>query len=160
MKTDFFLPVILQILGVGIIIAEFVLPSGGLLTLTALTAFAYSLFHVFHDISPGVGMYFLAADIILIPMAVVIGMKLIANSPVTLRKTLAREDGAISQDPEWGVLTGKTGKAMTDLRPAGKAIIDDIRLDVVSTGDYIKKDSPVVVSAVSGNRIVVKAADR
>jgi membrane-bound ClpP family serine protease len=31
-----------------------------------------------------------------------------------------------------------------------------MRLDVVSTGDYIEKNSEIVVSDVSGNRIVVK----
>ncbi|MDM8524684.1 NfeD family protein [Desulfococcaceae bacterium HSG8] len=157
MNTDLILPIVLQLVGVAVIIAEFILPSAGLLTLTAIAAFGYSLFHVFYYISAQAGMFFVAADIIMIPLSVAMGIKMIARSPVTLRKSLTKEDGVTSQDLYLQALIGKPGKTLTDLRPAGKAVIDGVRLDVVSAGDYIGKDNSIMVSAVSGNRIVVKS---
>ncbi len=159
MNTNLILPIILQAVGVGVIIAEFVLPSGGLLTLAALGAFAYSLFYVFHHVSVEAGMYFVAADVMLIPVAVLIGIKLIVISPVTLRKSLKKENGIISQDPDIQALLGKAGETLTTLRPAGKARIEGRRRDVVSAGDYIEKGKMIVVSAVDGNRVVVRAKD-
>jgi membrane-bound serine protease (ClpP class) len=156
MNNNLLLPLILQAVGVAVIIAEFILPSAGLLTLTAIAAFAYSIFHVFYYISPEIGMYFIGADVIMIPIAIVVGMKLIAKSPVTLRKALTKKNGVTSQDDDLQQMTGLTGTALTDLRPAGKAIIDGRRMDVVSSGDYIEKGASVVVSAVNGNRVVVK----
>ncbi len=159
MDSKLLLPIILQVLGVGVVIAEFLLPSGGLLMLTAVGAFGYSLYYVFVHISAETGMYFIAADAILIPLSVVVGIKLISKSRVTLRKSLTKESGVSSQDAMMELLTGKIGTALTDLRPAGKAFIAGRRMDVVTTGDYIVKGSPISVTGVSGNRIVVRAAE-
>ncbi len=50
---------------------------------------------------------------------------------------------------------GKTGKALTFLRPAGTAIFDGKRLDVVTVGDFIEKDTEIFIVRIDGNRIVV-----
>jgi membrane-bound ClpP family serine protease len=42
------------------------------------------------------------------------------------------------------------------LRPSGTADFSGVRLDVVSDGDFIPKDSKVVISKVEGHRIVVR----
>jgi len=55
-------------------------------------------------------------------------------------------------------LVGKTGKALTMLRPAGRAEIDGHAVDVVTNGDYIPEGTAVKVSEVTGNRIVVERA--
>lgn len=52
-------------------------------------------------------------------------------------------------------LIGKTGEAVTILRPAGMAIIDGQRVDVVTQGDYIEKGTRIRVIEVQGNVNVV-----
>jgi membrane-bound serine protease (ClpP class) len=42
------------------------------------------------------------------------------------------------------------------LRPAGKAIIEGHRMDVVSEGEFIEADSEIVVVAVEGGRVVIR----
>ena len=49
----------------------------------------------------------------------------------------------------------KEGIAQTVLRPAGFALIDGERVDVVSQGEMIQKGESVKVIEVEGNRIVV-----
>ncbi len=90
---EFFIPVVLQLAGVLIIIAEIILPSGGLLSLVAVGLFGYSLFIVFHDISTMAGTYFVLADLIIIPALLALGLKILARSPATLRETLSSESG-------------------------------------------------------------------
>ena len=97
MSNTLVLPIILQLVGVAIIIAESILPSGGILSLVALAVFGYSLFTVFSEISVAAGFVFVAADLILIPVLVIVGLKLMAKSPVTLRTTLSSEDGVSVQ---------------------------------------------------------------
>lgn len=150
------LPIILQLLGVIVIIAEFILPSMGLLTAVALGLFGYSLYVVFTDVSTMAGFVFVVIDICLIPVFVVVGMKLLAASPVTLRSSLTGSSDGRSQPPEWAQLVGATGEAVTDLHPAGSALINRKRYDVVSQGSYIQKGSGLLVVSVEGNRIVVK----
>jgi membrane-bound serine protease (ClpP class) len=51
---------------------------------------------------------------------------------------------------------GKSGTAVTPLRPAGLAYLDGERVDVVSEGDFIEAGQPIDVLRVDGNRIVVR----
>ena len=50
----------------------------------------------------------------------------------------------------------QTGSTYTDLRPSGKAVIGEDRVDVVTEGAFIEKDRPVKVVAVEGKRVVVR----
>jgi len=159
MNEHIILPIILQLAGVLVVIAEIILPSGGILSILAAGVFGYSLFMVFSDISKTTGMVFLAADIILIPVLVIVGLKMLARSPATLRKTLSREEGVSSQSPELDDHLDAEGRAITDLRPAGMALINGKRTDVVTRGEYIDRDTEIRVTAVTGNQIVVRKKD-
>jgi len=149
------LPIILQVIGLLVIIVEIIIPSGGLLGILALGLFGYSLYDVFTNISSSAGMTFVVSDIICIPIVILFGFKLLAKSPVTLRKSLSSENGVVAQSAEIEHFVGKEGIAFTDLRPSGIAMIEDQRLDVVTEGKYLNKDTKVVVVSVSGNQIIV-----
>jgi membrane-bound serine protease (ClpP class) len=60
-------------------------------------------------------------------------------------------------DPEQEKLVGKVGVSHTPLRPAGIAIVDGQRLDVVTRGERIPANQAVRVIEVEGNRVVVTA---
>ena len=53
-------------------------------------------------------------------------------------------------------LLERTGTALTPLRPAGTAVIDGKRVDVVTEGQMIERGTPVRVIAVEGLRVVVR----
>ena len=53
-------------------------------------------------------------------------------------------------------LIGKNGKALTDLRPSGTALIENSRIDVVTSGEYINKGSNILVISEEGSKIVVQ----
>ena len=159
MNDRLLLPIILQLVGVVVIIAEIILPSGGILSIVALSVFGYSLYIAFSEKSKTVGFAFVAADLVLIPVLVIVGLKLLARSPVTLRKTLSRKEGVSSQSSELGSYIDMQGTAVTDLRPAGKAVINGKRVDVVTRGEYLEKDSAIIVTAVTGNQIIVRKKD-
>jgi len=153
---EFLLPVTLQLAGVIIIIAEIFLPSGGMLSLAAAGLFGYSLFILFHDISTTAGIYFVVADLFMIPILVGVGLKILARSPATLRETLSSKAGVVSHSPALKNFMGREGRSVTALHPAGTAIIDGKRVDVVSRGEYIEKDRDLVVVDVTGNQIIVR----
>jgi len=56
-------------------------------------------------------------------------------------------------DRQW---LGRTGTALSPMRPAGIAEIDGARVDVVSDGGFIDAGTPVKVTRVDGNRIVIR----
>lgn len=53
-------------------------------------------------------------------------------------------------------LLEQTGTALTPLRPAGTAVIEGKRVDVVTEGQMIERGAPVRVVAVEGLRVVVR----
>jgi membrane-bound ClpP family serine protease len=55
-------------------------------------------------------------------------------------------------------LLGQPGSAATRLAPSGKALIGDELVDVITAGEFIDRDAPVVVVEVRGNRVVVTSA--
>jgi membrane-bound serine protease (ClpP class) len=159
MFVKMILPIVLQLLGIAVIIAEFIIPSMGILTAVALGLFGYSLYYVFTQISSFAGFVFVIIDICMIPVLIIVGIKLLAASPVTLRSALTAKNGGQSQPPEWDTLIGLSGNALTNLRPSGSALFNGKRYDVVSRGDFIDKGTTVTVVSVDGNRIVVKCQD-
>lgn len=55
-------------------------------------------------------------------------------------------------------LLGRHGVAASPLHPAGIALIDGLRVDVVSNGTLIDAGQSIIVDRVDGNRVVVRAA--
>lgn len=60
-------------------------------------------------------------------------------------------------DVEKPELLNQTGSALTNLRPAGTAVINGRRIDVVTEGSMIERGTAVKVVAVEGMRVVVRA---
>jgi membrane-bound serine protease (ClpP class) len=60
-------------------------------------------------------------------------------------------------DAERTELLGRSGTALTTLRPSGTAVIDGRRVDVVTEGGLIEAGTPVKVIAIEGMRTVVRA---
>lgn len=59
-----------------------------------------------------------------------------------------------TEQPE---LLHQAGTAFTQLRPAGTALINGKRVDVVTEGQLIERGAPIQVVAVEGMRVVVRA---
>ena len=74
---------------------------------------------------------------------------------MVLKDATTTEEGYVSNVNRVELL-GKIGTALTPLRPAGIAYIDDERVDVVTEGSFIDQDSDVIVVKVEGSRIVVR----
>src|SRR5690606_17678313 len=74
-------------------------------------------------------------------------------SRLSLGEQLSGDQGYVaSSHPR--ELVGRTGRAVTPLRPAGTAEIDGRRWDVVTEGSFVEAGRPVRVVAVEGLRIV------
>jgi membrane-bound serine protease (ClpP class) len=62
-----------------------------------------------------------------------------------------------SIDPEKHHLQGKTGKAMTDLRPSGKIIIDSEVYDALANTGYIERGKTVRVMKIENMQVYVES---
>ena len=156
MNSDWTIPLIFQLAGVVVLMAEVLLPSGGVLSIIAAGLFVYSIYLAFTSISFDAGVMLIMADIIMLPILAIIGLKALGRSPLALKSSLLKSDGVVSYDEKLSDLVGKEGVAVTNLRPSGTVRIENRRIDVVTRGDFIEKGAAVDVVKVEGSRVVVK----
>lgn len=81
--------------------------------------------------------------------------KLLFLNRFILDEEISTEKGYVAKESELSLL-GKQLVAFTDLRPAGIALLNDEKYDVVTEGEFINKGTNVVVTHVEGMRIVVR----
>ena len=90
-------------------------------------------------------------------LLIVIGLGTLTLKYFVLRTELGSDEGYNSAAAEdYSEYLGQTGVALTVLRPAGTAMIENKRLDVVSVGDFIEVDVPIQVVNVEGSKIMVE----
>ena len=84
-------------------------------------------------------------------------IRVFPRTPMGKALTL-RKDGHDFKDAAAApsVVAGLTGIAHTDLRPAGLALLNGQRTDVVSEAGYISAGTSITVVRVEGHRIVVR----
>lgn len=152
--------VLLLVLGLGLIVAEIFFPSLGLLSVLATGAIVAAVVMAFQE-SNALGVRFLVAIAVLVPLTIVLGFKVFPRSPIGKRMVVNGPSFAATQgsDPRQSELLGKQGTVETDCRPAGMARLDGRRIDVVTRGEYIDAGVSVRVVDVQGNRVVVARAE-
>ncbi len=95
-----------------------------------------------------------------IPIAI-ISLSLIRETPIgnvfILKTSQNSNDGFQAMPQELTTLIGKSGKTITPLRPAGIALIDGHRVDIVTRGEFVDKETEIEVILVEGNRVVVRS---
>lgn len=79
-------------------------------------------------------------------------------SGVYLERATESEAGYLSA-PQREDLVGRTGRALTDLRPSGTVTIDGERIDVVTEGPWVEEGEEVVVLRAESYRHVVRKAE-
>ncbi|MCG8642846.1 MAG: serine protease [Desulfobacterales bacterium] len=149
-------PALLQVLGIFVIIAEIFIPSLGLLSVIAVAIFGYSLYLVFTTISTTAGIVVTGIDLVVVPIIIYAGIRMLGESSLSLKSELSASEGVASQKKEMETCLGMEGEAVTDLRPAGMAVIGQNRLDVVTDGEYVDAGTRVAVVRVTGNQIIVE----
>lgn len=149
--------IVLLALGIILIILEFFV-AGGILgffgvasIIVALLMSGYKLSHM----TMSVAIALVAAIVVAVILYKWIGTEKGIFKKLILRDRTMSDKGYVSYEDR-SLLLGKEGITVTPLRPAGTALIDDQRLDVVSEGNFIEVDRKVVIIHVEGVRIVVR----
>lgn len=76
------------------------------------------------------------------------------GNPLVLDSRADKASGFSAND-NLEAFIGASGTALTELRPSGIALVNDRRLDVVTDGGFLEKDTPIVVTGVQGRRVIV-----
>ena len=151
---------ILTLLGLAFLIAEMFLPGFGVSGISGVLCLIAVCVIQFATNKPTTAILItvvLGVILIVLMLFFMHSLKngLLFRSPIVLKDQIDVE----AVKPSTGDLTtliGKTGTALTPLRPSGTVMIDGERYSVVTQATFIEKGSTVTVLSVDGPKITVE----
>ena len=155
---DWILIPALILLGLGLLAVDFYLPGfvlgtiGVILMLVAVVVFHEQTQSIYGTVALLIG------ELVLSIVVATAAIKLVPQTAFGRKMILSHDQtGQRAQGTEHNQnLVGQQGVAQTVLRPAGMAVLDGKRHDVVAESGMIEPGSPIQVIAVDQNRIVVR----
>jgi membrane-bound serine protease (ClpP class) len=144
----------LLLVGAVLLALETVLPGliAGLVGFGCLVA---GIVLAYGDFGPATGNLVLGIVVAGLVGGTLAWIKWLPNSRMARRFISSGRVGDLGLDRS--NLIHRTGKAVTNLRPSGMAVIDKARVDVVTEGQLIEKGTPIQVIAVEGLRVIVRS---
>jgi membrane-bound serine protease (ClpP class) len=154
------LSMLVFLLGIIALVLEiFILPGFGVAGITGIILIAWGILLLAVDFTQATQALLLA--LVATVAVFFFGLRFFKRFNLWQRLTLGtkqyKEAGYTAPQSDLIMHTGKTGKAVTPLRPSGIAEVFGQRLDVVTEGEFIPAGTEVEVVRVEGARIVVRA---
>lgn len=149
---------VLAILGLfGILWELHVVPGHGLPGILGAVALFFAVLFAFGMPFFFVGIETIATAIVLTVIAFTLTVRAVPQNAWAHRLALVAAQGPeYVASADYRDLHGRTGTAVTYLRPAGIASIGGRRVDVLTEGEFIAQGTPVRVARVEGARIFVE----
>jgi membrane-bound serine protease (ClpP class) len=141
----------LYIIGLCAITIELFIP-GAIVGICGAGCVIASIVFAYLYVSNLLGHILLGIGICFIPIFFITWYKLLTRT-FAVKDT---EEGFSSASDKLDELLSAEGVAITTLRPSGTANINGNKVDVVSEGEMISKNTKIKVIDIKGNRIVVK----
>jgi membrane-bound serine protease (ClpP class) len=154
--------VFLYVICAALIVAEVLIPSGGLLGICSLACIAGGVV-IFFRHSAVAGWIGVVAALVMVPSLLVMAYRILPKTRFGRRVILAppvRQRGdAIADTPELSKLPGQTGRVLTTMRPVGMCAFDGQRIECVAENGYVPKDKKVKVIRVEGTQVTVRVVE-
>ncbi|MGR9049321.1 NfeD family protein [Halobacillus faecis] len=153
--------IILLVLGIGLVIAEFFLP-GGIAGIAGVVAIVSSLMLSSADMghmAMSIGIALLVTIVVSIVLFKFVGLERGFFRHIILNDSTSSEKGYVSSQNRLDLI-GMEGETITPLRPSGTADFDGERLDVVTEGGFIPALQAVKILKTEGSRIVVREINK
>ncbi len=150
---------ILFVFGIALMLVEAFVPGFGVFGVSGLISTLVSI--VLAAVSVQTGMVMLLASVLLAAVFSFFSFRFFARRGALRHIILSEQEKAdlgYVAPLDQKALVGRSGVAVTTLRPSGTAMIDGRRIDVVSEGSFIPSGEPVIVDRVEGVRVVVRSA--
>lgn len=147
------------ILGAFALVLEmFVFPGFGVSGLAGIVLLAWGVLLLAVDFTQATGALTIALACTIIIFFVLLRLfnKLNWWQRLTLGTRQQKDTGYVAPQTDLIRFVGATGVSISPLRPAGSVEVDGIRLDVVTEGDFLPPNTPVVIIKVEGTRVIVR----
>ena len=154
---------LLMLIGLGLVVLEVFVPSGGIIGFLSLVSLLSAISLAFYR-GPWYGLSFLSIAVIALPIVLVAALRWWPETPMGRRVLLeapSSEEVLPDNDQRRSLkaLVGRIGEAKSLMLPSGSVSIDGRTVDALSEGVAIEKGQWVKVVEVRGTRIVVRPTE-
>ncbi len=149
------LGVVVLLVGIVLIGIEFYIPGFGVPGISGIIFTVAGIFLTGRNMSERiiVGLIAIIVIAIMLIVSIVIFNSKKVKSPIKLDTEIQGRNLFI-EEKDMEYLIGKTGVALTDLRPSGKGEFDGVKLDIITNG-YIAKGASLKITEIKNNKIFV-----
>jgi len=152
MAIGFIVAVIL--LGLLLIFLEiFFIPGTTLFGVAGGVALLAGIIMMYADYGSRYGNITLGISFVAVIISIGLGFRVIDSNKLSMK---AEIKGKVNELDPHAFKVGDTGTTITELRPNGKAMINDQKSDVYSYGEYIPRETTVKIIKITHNKIFVK----
>lgn len=149
--------IICYIVGSGLVILEAFIPGFGVAGISGAVLEMAALWATWRLHGVGAALIGLAAVLVLIGLAVFLSYRSAMNGRLSKSPLVLRDTEGTAQAADKAAWAGKSGVAVTALRPMGEAEIAGTRLNVTSAGEFIAKGTEVTVTGTENGKLTVRA---
>lgn len=152
--------IILSLVGIILILSEVFLPGGiiggiGFVCIGTAIYFSYKAYDF-----PGL---FISAAVLITTgiLTWLAALKLLPRTPLGRDLFLTKtQKGYDTLNKDLSELIGKKGTTLSSLRPTGKVLVEDVKYDAVTDGDFIERGAQITVVGIRSNQLIVILAPK
>lgn len=149
--------IILFVVGIILLLVEVFIPGFGVPGVGGIIAIFTSIVMASRSLEQAVAS--LAISLIISIVIIFVLLKFAPRNKFFDRLILStrqkKEEGYVNVADDTKLI-GREGVTLTPLRPAGSAVVDGSRVDVITQGEFVNKGDRIKVLRVEGNRIMVE----
>lgn len=138
--------------GTLLILLEIFFLPGFVVGLLGFILCAWASFEAFQQLGILAGSIIVLVTISLNIILAYIGLKNLHKSPISMKEKI---DSKVNEFKDYGLKPGDRGKAITALRPEGKAVFGENFITVWAFTGFIEQETEIEVVRVADNKIFV-----
>ena len=144
------------VVGSGLIITEAFIPGFGVAGVSGIILEIIGLFCCWQLHGTVAALLALAGILLLIGLAVLVSYRSAKSGRLSKSHLVLNDTETPAGESKADRWIGMEGVAVTALRPAGQIEIGGTRLNASSTGDFIERGAPVLVTGMEGDHYTIR----
>ena len=153
-NLDWIVVLILIVFGISLIIIEVIfIPGTTFVGIGGIICLIFGVYFGFDYYGATIGFLILGMALITITSSFIYSLKSKPWEQFSLKETMT---STVNEDMGIKLIVGNIGLTTSDLKPVGKALFEDIEIEVCTQGDFLSTGKEIKVIKIDQNKIYVQ----
>ena len=153
-NLDWIVVLILIVFGISLIIIEVIfIPGTTFVGIGGIICLIFGVYFGFDFYGTTVGFLILGMALITITSSFIYSLKAKPWEQFSLKETMT---STVNEDMGIKLIVGNIGLTTSDLKPVGKALFEDIEIEVCTQGDFLSTGKEIKIIKIDHNKIYVQ----